>query len=490
MVTLFLSVLIVLMYIIWKLIKQLIFRQKFFHLLQKSKTKNFTILPTNFGIGQFFEFINLSEKTYKHWSQESFKGDDTAVLNLLLQPYLLSSDPEVIKQITITNRLPKATAIYDLLKPVFGNGILLSSGELWKQERTLINPIFTPQNVSRLIDTMEIHTNKAVENWKIAGKADFCVEMSQLTLEIISESAFGDASEQKETAKLWDDLNKNFTPYVFLALVIPLSIVDLLPLPFVNKVKNSTKTMKDNIKKLMKERRVKIENGTDDSPDLLSLLMTAELDGNKIPDELVIDESFTFLFAGHDTTSSLVSNTIYLLCCYPEIQEKLRDEINYKLKDKKHVSYKDIENLDYLHKVVNESLRIIPPVPEIDRETEKDMFVGDMFVPKGTMIGINIYGLHHNPKIWKDPYSFNPDRWNEDNLKDIPNLRYSFIPFSVGPRDCVGKIFAKAEGPLILSLILRNFKVEFDDGFSKDDVILDFESIVRPKELKVKLTTL
>eukprot|EP01080_Neovahlkampfia_damariscottae_P011887 gene11887-5214_t len=491
--TLFLSILSFgLLYACWKLVESLLYRRKFFKILQeKSKSKNLTILPTNFGIGQFMDILSLSEKGYKYWSEESYKGDDdTAVLNFLMVPYLLTSSPEMVKQVTITNRLPKSTVIYDTLKPIFGNGILLSSGELWKNERTLINPIFTPQNVKSFIKTMEFHTNKALKNWKKQGKFEFCAEMSTLTLEIISESAFGDTSEQRETARFWHDLTKNFFSVMTIGALIPMSIVPYLPLPSVKKTFNSQSKMKEIIKKLMKERRVKIENGTDDAGDLLSLLMTAEHDGNKIPDELVIDESFTFLFAGHDTTSSLVSNTIFMLCAHQDIQEKLRTEILSAVGDKEHISYEDIENLTYLQQVVNESFRMIPPVPEIDRETEKDMFVGDMFVPKGTIIGINIYGLHHNPKIWKDPYSFNPDRWNEDNLKDIPNLRYSFIPFSVGPRDCVGKIFAKAEGPLILSLILRNFKVEFDDGFSKDDVILDFESIVRPKELKVKLTTL
>ena len=186
----------------------------------------------------------------------------------------------------------------------------------------------------------------------------------------------------------------------------------------------------------------------------------------------------------------MVSNTIFFLCSHQDIQEKLRKEILECIEDKKHISFEDIEKLTYLHQVVNETLRLIPPVPEIDRETEKDMFVGDFYVPKGTMIGINIYGLHRNPQIWKDPSAFNPDRWTEENLKNVPNLRYSFLPFSVGPRDCVGKIFAKAEGPLILALILKNFKVEFEDGFTKNDVELDFESVVRPKKLKVKLTNL
>jgi cytochrome P450 len=138
----------VIVYALWKLFKSLLSRRNFFHLLHsKSKTQQFSVLPLNFGIGQIYEFINLSEPSYIHWSEAAYKGNGTAVLNFFTQPYLLTADPEIIKQITITKRLPKASVIYDLLKPLFGNGILLSSGELWKKQRTLINPIFTPQNV-------------------------------------------------------------------------------------------------------------------------------------------------------------------------------------------------------------------------------------------------------------------------------------------------------------------------------------------------------
>jgi cytochrome P450 len=175
------------------------------------------------------------------------------------------------------------------------------------------------------------------------------------------------------------------------------------------------------------------------------------------------------------------------LCCHPEIQDKLRNEILKEIKEKKSLTFSDVEKMIYLNQVVNETLRMIPPVPEVDKETDEDMFVGDLFIPKGTLVGMNIFGLHHNPKIWENPNEFIPERWDEEKLQKIPNFRYSFIPFSVGARDCVGKMFAKLEAPLILALILKNFKIQFDDGFSSSDVEFNFESIVRPKVLKVQL---
>jgi cytochrome P450 len=184
----FTAILFLFSYITWKLLKLYLRRLNFFKLLTKSKTKNFTIYPLNYGLGQMPEFLNLQHHHYIDWSESCYKSNDNVILNYMFDPMLLTSDPEIIKQITITKRLPKASVVYDLLKPIFGNGILLSSGELWKKQRTLINPIFSHQNVSKLIGVMESNTNDSISNWKKQGKIDLSTEMSTLTLKIISES--------------------------------------------------------------------------------------------------------------------------------------------------------------------------------------------------------------------------------------------------------------------------------------------------------------
>eukprot|EP01080_Neovahlkampfia_damariscottae_P000406 gene406-6820_t len=117
--------------------------------------------------------------------------------------------------------------------------------------------------------------------------------------------------------------------------------------------------------------------------------------------------------------------------------------------------------MKYLDQVINESLRLIPPVMMVNKETEEDTFLGDYFIPKGTMILINIWGLHRDPKIWENPND-------------------------VGPRDCVGTVFAKYEAPLIMALILKSCKIEFAHGFTANDMELEFGSILKPKSLKLK----
>ena len=183
--------LIILLYITYRLIKIITFRRNFFQNLTKTSKKKVFVLPINFGIGQILEFTDLSDKTYKKWSDLSYKNDNTIFLNYLLEPYLLTCDTNIVKDSTITKRLPKASAVYDLMKPIIGKGIFLSDGDLWKKERTLINPMFSPKSVCKLLCIMEKHTNHQIENWRKLESnelsMDFLAEISTLALKIISE---------------------------------------------------------------------------------------------------------------------------------------------------------------------------------------------------------------------------------------------------------------------------------------------------------------
>eukprot|EP01080_Neovahlkampfia_damariscottae_P000618 gene618-8122_t len=477
-----------LLYIIYRLFKIIKFRRDLFLNLKKTK-KKIKVLPLNYGIGQILDFTDLSDKSYKKWSEESYKNDNNVILNYMLEPYLLTCDTNIVKECTITNRLPKASAVYDLMKPIAGSGLFLSDGELWKKQRTLINPMFSPKSVSNLLQIMEKHTIDKMEKWKNTisktQSIDFLSEISTLTLHIITESAFGDVSEQNQTSLAWSRISENILNYIVLLSVFPQFIVDSLPIQTVKIIKESKASIIKTLKKIIKKKKEDILL-TEEKFDLLSLLMTSDHEGEPIPEDLLIDEMFTFLIAGHETTSSSLSVIAYYLCSYPEIQEKLRDHINQEFKDKKSISFNDIEKMKYIKQVVNECARMMPVAPEVDKETNQDMFIDDFFLPKGTMIAINIYGLHHNPTIWENPEKFNPDRWEEENLKKIPQLRYNFIPFSVGSRNCVGKVFAETEVCLILSLLLHNFRLEFDD-MKKDDVKFKFDVTMRPVNLKIKL---
>lgn len=186
--------------------------------------------------------------------------------------------------------------------------------------------------------------------------------------------------------------------------------------------------------------------------------------------------NLTFLFAGHDTTSSLVTSALYLLAKHPESQRKVQKELDETFENEP--SYDDISKLKYLDNVIKESLRMYPPGGYITRKSHEDCVFKDYPIPKNSDLYLNIIGLHYNPLFWKTPQMFNPDRFNE------PYEKYAYIPFSVGPRDYAGRNFAYISAPTILSLILKHYNVEFNDD---EKIRVDMTFVTKIFDLKLKL---
>ncbi|KAJ7330607.1 hypothetical protein OS493_022222 [Desmophyllum pertusum] len=185
------------------------------------------------------------------------------------------------------------------------------------------------------------------------------------------------------------------------------------------------------------------------------------------------------MFAGHDTTASVISWALYNLARYPEHQEKCRQEVDEVFGYKEEMDWKQLGKLKYLLMCIKESTRIFAPVPIISRTLDKTYEIDGHLVPEGTWVMTNVYALHHNPHVWKDPETFDPLRFTHENTND--RSPFAFIPFSAGPRNCIGQTFAMTEVKLSLAMILRKFKlfVGPDDIVPVDDLIP--ELILRAK---------
>lgn len=154
---------------------------------------------------------------------------------------------------------------------------------------------------------------------------------------------------------------------------------------------------------------------------------------------------------------------IHFLCKYPDYQDECRREITETFGKTHDITPENVDKLTFVKQMIHESLRMYPPVYEVDKEALEDTTIQGLFIPKGSMIGLNIYGLHNNPDVWENPHQFDPTRWTEDRLKKVPHYRQSYIPFSLGSRDCIGKLFSLTEAPLIIAKVLQNFSIELSD---------------------------
>jgi cytochrome P450 len=192
--------------------------------------------------------------------------------------------------------------------------------------------------------------------------------------------------------------------------------------------------------------------------DLLEMLVSANDEGSKMTDEELIHNVNTFFIAGHETSSSGLHSTLYLLAKNNEAQEKARAEAKQVLHGAD-PTYEDVAHLNYLTGVIRESMRIFPPVIGFSRQTAEDCVVNGYHVPKGTIITVLSAMLHNSPEFYDEPEKFKPERWLKENENEKSNNNAApWYPFGAGPRMCIGNHFAMLEMKAVLSMLLQNFK--------------------------------
>ncbi|UYV77785.1 CYP4V2 [Cordylochernes scorpioides] len=219
----------------------------------------------------------------------------------------------------------------------------------------------------------------------------------------------------------------------------------------------------------------------------LDLLLYHHMVTGELTLEDIEDEVNTFLFEGHDTTASGLSFTIYLLGLHPDIQDKVRSEVLEHLGPlEQPMTPEGLKELRYLEMVIKESLRLYPPVMHFSRELQSDIELGGKKIPKGVVIAVLPMGFHLNPTYFPTPEIFDPERFNLENSKK--RHPFAYIPFSVGPRNCIGQKFAMLEMKAVLASIVRRFSIKSRDH--RDRLILVPEVVLRTNELIVNFQPL
>ncbi|XP_043488265.1 cytochrome P450 4C1-like [Polistes fuscatus] len=229
------------------------------------------------------------------------------------------------------------------------------------------------------------------------------------------------------------------------------------------------------IKKRKEARRFKTisDNKTNDfdikkRKAFLDLLLDInEKDSNSMSDENLREHVDTFIFAGHDSTSSAIAWTLLFLGNELEIQEKVYQEIKDVMeKFDGSIDIQTIFQLKYLERVCKETHRLIPSVCTFSRTITEDIMIDKYVVPKGAILAVHVHGLHHNPKVWTNPEKFDPDRFLIEQFQN--KNPYAYVPFSAGPRNCIGQKFANLEQKLVLAMLLQKWIVK--SSFSQEDV--------------------
>ncbi|WP_158059035.1 cytochrome P450 [Halorussus halophilus] len=369
----------------------------------------------------------------------------------------LVTDPVDIERVLVSeaHKFQKPDFQSDALGDLLGKGLLLSEGQTWRKQRQLANPAFDANRLLGFADRIVAHNDDLLAGWTDGAEVDVEQDMTEVTLAVIADLMLGtDLNDRRvETIrKALLPLGRRFGPDP-----VRFAAPGWLPLPGDSDYRNALETMDSVIDDIVAERRgTHGDPETDDGPnDLLSILLRAQ-DRGKQTDRQIRDEVMTMLLAGHDTTALTLTYTWYLLSQHPEVEQRVHEEIDEVL-DGDPPATTDVSELSYVERVIDESMRLYPPVYTMFREATEPVVLGGYRIPEGAAIMVSQWAMHRSERYWDDPDAFDPDRWTRD--EDRP--RFAYFPFGGGPRHCIGKHLAKLEAKLILARTAQQYRLEY-----------------------------
>jgi cytochrome P450 len=370
----------------------------------------------------------------------------------------------------------KQVVNYELLHPLVGQGLLTSDGDTWFRQRRLSQPAFHRQRIADFADMMVRETERLAARWERAPQEPFNIhlDMTDLTLQIVGNALLG-INLEEEAGTFGQDFmayNETFGFKNLLTLRFP-----WLPTPTNFKRRNSLKRMDAFVHGIINSRRMQ-SPGQDDHGDLLGMLMQAvdEETGTGMTDHQLRDELMTILLAGHETTAIALSWAWYLLAKHPDTYQALQNELQSVLAGRR-PTFEDIPQLKYTRMVFQESLRYYPPVWTLARGLHESDTILGYHIPAGSIVQINLQLLHHDPRFWENPERFDPERFSPE--RSTGRHKYAYIPFSAGPRKCIGDQFAMTEGILVLATLAQDYRPVLE---SNDPVETELLITQRPKK--------
>ncbi|XP_035217741.1 cytochrome P450 4V2-like [Stegodyphus dumicola] len=385
---------------------------------------------------------------------------------------------------------------YDWLHPWLGTGLLTSYGPKWKSRRRLLTPSF---HFEILKDFLPVFNEQSQILVKILEKetkkpwTDVTMPMTLCSLDIICETTLGvSISAQQNSDSQYVKSVLRTSEILMERMLNPLYWVEWI-FGFTKRgrqFRSDLKLLHNFTRTVIQEKKKKLLCGDAEITKrkrkaFLDLLLEHHLETKSLSEEDIREEVDTFTFAGHDTTSMGISWALYLIGLHEDVQAKLHEEMDRIFGDdtERLVTTDDLKDMNYLDCVLKESQRLYPSVPITGKHATKDTKFSGYTIPKGASCFVFTYELHRDKDVFPDPEKFDPDRFLPENSRN--RHPYAYIPFSAGPRNCIGQRFAIMEEKTVVSHILRNYTLESLDP--RDTITPAAEIILRSsKPLRVK----
>ena len=379
----------------------------------------------------------------------------------------LCNQPELV-DLVLKGRpddFPKSNRVREGLTPLLGNSVFVTNGETWKRQRRIIDPAFEGGRLRHVFPAMRDAGQATVGrlgNLADGTAQDIEAEASHAAADVIFRTLFSIPIEHDVAARVFSEFrdHQRTQPVVNLAALIPLP--GWMPRFHRRRTRRTAKVIRSLIRKLTTERMARI--GAGDAPDDLATKIMTTADpqtGEKFDTEEMVDQVAIFFLAGHETSASALAWALYLLALYPDWQDRVAAEAQAAFGDAL-PEFSHMGKLPLTRDVFRETLRLYPPVPMMVRQTRcPETFRGRQIAP-GAQIVLSPWHLHRHERIWDNPDGFDPARYGTEAGRKC--LREAFIPFSAGQRVCPGAGFAMTEGPLLLAMMVRNYRFETVPG--------------------------
>jgi cytochrome P450 len=370
----------------------------------------------------------------------------------------LVGDPQQVKDILVTNNknFTKSRGL-ERSKRLLGNGLLTSEGAVHLRQRRLMQPAFHRERIAGYGSVMVEYADRVRRSWTDGATLDVAREMNRLTLSIVGKTLF-DADVESQAAAVGEALTGVVESF-WLMLLPFANVLERLPVPKMRRARVARARLDAIIYRFIADRRA---SGRDHG-DLLSMLLAAqdEDDGTVMTDQQVRDEAMTIFLAGHETTANALTWTWYLLSQNPDAAARVHEEVDRVLQGRL-PSIADIGSLQYVERVVTESMRLYPPAWIVGRRAIDDYPVGNYIAPARSILIMSPYIIQRDPRYYADPERFNPDRWTPEFKAALPPFAY--FPFGGGPRRCIGESFAWMELILLVAAIAQQWELHLVPG--------------------------
>jgi cytochrome P450 len=379
--------------------------------------------------------------------------------SILGKPVHIVSDPDAIGRIFLDHRdnYPRPGLAKRILAPVLGNGLLSAEGEDWKTQRRLVAPTFAPGAVAHMAAVIERAALAQIDHWpRQPSRLDMAQEATSATMKIIAEALFSN-DHRLASGEAGMHIDNLISSAGQARLTTMLGLNDLDPSPTMRRARKGRDYLRSTLAAVVRERGP--SGGADDFFGGLIRSLHQHFP-HEVAEKLAFDNAITFYVAGHETTSNALAWTIYLLAAQPGLQEQARDEAIAALSG-------DVATLSdrvpLLRQIVDESMRLYPPAPQLSREArEEDELCGEK-IGKGDLILVYPWVVHRHRKLWNNADAFDHTRFMPE--AKAQQHRFQYIPFGAGPRVCVGARFSIVEALVILAHWLAARRFSMPPGF-------------------------